>query len=192
MNYQTIKETMLERNMRFFEGHINVNIVYVRMDEYRMNHFDDYGFLLYQDELGRHVTLQRPVTTRPGESMLRKPINAKGTAILGPGEYVSTHKIDLHNGKYEAVCQRLGPVRVYRDNNLDGNFDYNEDSIDEGMFGMNCHKAGWESKVVNGWSAGCQVDQYAYMYDPWLRIIKRSCKLYGNSLSLTLLKQEWI
>jgi hypothetical protein len=192
MNYETIKKAMLERNMRFFEGHLNVNIVYVRMNQYRLNRFDDYGFLLYQDELGRPVTLQRPCTTRPGESMLRKPINASGTAILVPGQYLSTHKIDLHNGKYEAVCQRRGPVKVYRDNNLDGNFDYNEESIDEGWFGINCHKAGWESELVNGWSAGCMVDKYAYMYDPWLRIIKRSCKLYGNSLSLTLLKEEWL
>jgi hypothetical protein len=38
-------------------------------------------------------------------------MNSKGCAILKEGQYKGVYEIDLHNGKYEAICQRLGPVR---------------------------------------------------------------------------------
>lgn len=192
MTYEAIRKCMLDRGMKFFHGYMNVNIVYVRMKRYRVNQFDDYGFLLYEDELGRPVTLQRPVTTRPGKTVLNSPINRRGAAILVPGQYLSSHKLDLHKGKYEAVCQRKGKVKVYRDNDMDNSFDYNPDSIEEGFFGINCHKATWETYYVNGWSAGCMVDQQSDWYNVFINLVKKSVGIYGNSLSLTLLKEEWL
>jgi hypothetical protein len=188
--YDKIKQRMNDLGYSFFEGYLNVNVVYIRMKNYRLNRFDDYGYVLWQDELGRPVTLQRPVTTRPGKKWLNSPINARGTAILVPGQYRSCYQIDLHNGKYEALCQRKGKVKVYRDNNLDDEFNYDPLSIEEGYFGINCHKAGWSSDIVDGWSAGCQVDQYAFYYDIFMSTIKKSAKVYGNSFTLTLLN-EW-
>lgn len=190
MNREIIKQVFNERGYKFFHGHLNVNIVGVRMNEYRMNHFDDFLFLSYEDELGMPITLQWPITTRPGLSVLKSPINAKGTAILVPDQYRSVYKIDKHNGRYDAVCQRNGVVTVYRDNDRDNEFDYSPDTWDSGYFGINIHKAGWASAIVNGWSAGCQVFQYAQDFDLFMAIVKRSVRIYGNSLTYTLIEEK--
>ena len=50
-------------------------------------------------------------TTLPGLYWLENPMNSKGCAILKEGQYKGVYEIDLHNGKYEAICQRLGPAR---------------------------------------------------------------------------------
>ena len=84
----------------------------------------------------------------------------KGVAILKPGQYRKSHKIRLHGGKYTALGQQ-NLVKVYRDNNKDGRYDLDESTIDEGLFGINIHRATkWEDKTssqVGKWSAGCQV-----------------------------------
>jgi lysozyme len=67
----------------------------------------------------------------------------KGMASLNPGVW-PVYRLDLHQGKYLALCQRAGPVVVTRD----GTPPYE----DRGMFGINIHKGG-----VNGTSSeGCQ------------------------------------
>lgn len=67
----------------------------------------------------------------------------KGMASLNPDVW-PVYRLDLHAGKYLAVCQRAGPVVVTRD----GIPPYEE----RGMFGINIHKGG-----VNGTSSeGCQ------------------------------------
>jgi hypothetical protein len=90
------------------------------------------------------------VTTIPGTKSLVTPVNRAGTAILVPGQYKDVYAIDLHKNKYKALCQRLGPVRVYRDNNKDAKIDLNDKSIQSGFFGINIHKAGTNSTLVDG------------------------------------------
>ena len=65
-------------------------------------------------------------TTEPGTSILQRPIVKGGTAILIPGQYRSTYKIDTHGGKrkYTALCQRSGKVKMWRDDNGDRKPDY--------------------------------------------------------------------
>lgn len=71
-------------------------------------------------------------------------MNPKGTAILAPGQYQSSHKIGLHRGKYKALVQHR-PVTVYRDNNKDSKYDLEPTKKDTGIFGINIHKAGQDS-----------------------------------------------
>ena len=67
----------------------------------------------------------------------------KGMASLNAGVW-PVMRLDKHQGKYEALCQRAGPVVVTRD----GDPPY----PDRGMFGINIHRGG-----VNGTSSeGCQ------------------------------------
>lgn len=70
---------------------------------------------------------------------------AKGMAMLKAGLY-RVHKLDLHRGKYLALCQRAGPVTVIRDGIEQ---DYEETSA---WLGINIHNGGWGTTS----SLGCQ------------------------------------
>lgn len=176
----------------YFVGPYNVNIVGCRTKDYRMNKFDDFLFVVFQDHAGRWIVKQYECTTRPGLLHLRNPINPDGVAILVPGQYLSTYMVALHAGKYPALCQRLKPVMVYRDNNEDAKFDFPAGSIQEGMFGINIHAAGMDSENVGHWSAGCQVLKRKRDFNDFMHWINVSRKLYGNSFSYTLLTEEQI
>ena len=82
----------------------------------------------------------------PGSHWEQNLLNKKGVAILKPGQYRGSHKLRLHQGKYLALGQQK-PVKVYRDKNKDGKYDLSyEDHVDEGLFGINIHRAtgrGW-------------------------------------------------
>jgi hypothetical protein len=79
------------------------------------------------------------------------------SATTDPGQYRGVYKLDHHAGKYLALCQRNGPVKVYRDSNRDQVLDWTGDTR-EGMYGINIHRASLSgSTVVDRWSAGCQV-----------------------------------
>ena len=174
----------------YFTGPYNVNIIGVRMNEYRVNKFDDFLFLIFQDRAGRWMTKQYEITTRPGLKMLKNPPNPDGVAILVPNQYRGVYKIDLHAGKYPALCQRLGPVEVYRDNDLDDEFDMEFVEVQEGYFGINIHKAGVDSENVDGWSAGCQVFKRKRDFDDFMHWIRVSQKMYGEAFSYTLLTED--
>lgn len=189
MIHLPLKQAMIRKGYKWFEGYLNVNIIGVRSSNGRVNEFDDFLYLSFQDERGRWVVRQYPITTEPGLTMLKAPVNSKGTAILIPDQYRSAYSLDYHAGKYEAVCQRLGEVCVYRDNDLDDELDIDE-LIDCGYFGINIHKAGIESELVNNWSAGCQVFQRAYDFEDFMRWVKKSAAIYGNSFSYTLLLES--
>ena len=68
------------------------------------------------------------------------PMNSKGCAILVPGQYRGSHKLRLHQGRYLALGQQRS-VKVYRDRDKDGHYDFDESTIDEGLFGINIHRA---------------------------------------------------
>ena len=186
MLHLPFKEALQRKGYKFFEGYLNVNVIGVRSTNGRVNEFDDFLYLLFHDKRGNEIIRQYPITTEPGLTMLNAPINSKGTAILMPDQYRSAYSIDLHAGKYEALCQRLGEVCVYRDNDKDDDIDLDQ-IVDCGYFGINIHKAGLDSIEVNNWSAGCQVFKRAYDFDDFMRWIKKSARIYGNAFSYTLL-----
>ena len=128
-------------------------------------------------------------TTDPGLKLLKAPSNTAGTAILVPGQYKGVYKKDKHNGKYWAVCQRLGPVNVYRDNNKDNKLDMSSDSIQSGNFGINIHRASaWNiSEVIGSYSAGCQVFKSYKDFDKFMELVDEAIKRYGNRFTYTLI-----
>jgi hypothetical protein len=105
---------------------------------------------------------------------------------LVPGQYRATWCIDKHQGKYDALCQRLGEVTVWRDGNRDLKFD--EVKTDKGIFGINIHKAGTDSTWVENWSEGCQVFKRVKDFNEFMSICKKAAKIHGNKFSYTLLE----
>lgn len=130
------------------------------------------------------------VTTQPGITSLKTPINTKGCAILVPGQYRGCWKIGLHKGKYEALTQDK-PVSVYRDINRDNYYDYDKFKIDRGMFGINIHKAGANSVQVDNWSAGCQVFANANQFKLFMDLChKQVINGFGSNFTYTLLTEK--
>ena len=125
-------------------------------------------------------------TTNPGIHWLKNLLNTKGSALLKPNQYLDTWKLALHQGKYEALCQRK-PVTVYRDSNKN-NFSEETSVVDTGLFGINIHRANPSviSTIIDKWSAGCQVLNNPKDFE---FLIKR-CKESGlKDFSYTLLKE---
>jgi hypothetical protein len=169
----------------------NLNIVGIRATHPKVNAFNDVlnVFWYYKGHLN---VVKMDCTTLAGLYYLEKPCNPKGCAILKAGQYRSTYELGLHNGKYEALCQRLGEVTVYRDNDKDVNYDMIDATEETGYFGINIHRANAkdESPDVNTWSAGCQVIQNPHNYDVFMQICRESSEIWGNSFTYTLLDES--
>jgi len=122
---------------------------------------------------------------------MKHPMNSNGTAILVPGQYRSSHKIRLHRGKYEALGQKK-PVKVYRDGNKDDVYDADEDTITEGLYGINIHRSNpyTESYYVDKWSAGCQVFKKVDDFDDFMEICHKARDIWGNSFTYTLIESK--
>lgn len=195
---EQIESAVKSKGYVWFEDKANkgydVNIVGVRnlsTGNKVTNVFDDSITISFKDESGKWQYFEWNNTTDPGKkSMLewKKMGITGGCARLVAGQYRSVWKIDKHQGKYEALCQRNGNVKVYRDSDLD--LEYDEDKITEGIYGINIHKAGQDSTWVNDWSAGCQVFKRVKDFDNFMKIVKKAAKIHGNSFTYTLLESK--
>jgi hypothetical protein len=169
----------------------NLNIIGVRSKDLDSNTFNDRIYVLWKYQ-GLWSIKEFRATTDPGLYWRENLINTLGTAVLCEGQHLGLWKIGLHRGKYEALVQK-SPVQVYRDRNQDKVLDLDPNSISEGLYGINCHRANsaWESQQVDKWSAGCQVIANPQKYDDFMYLCKRGAENWGNSFTYTLLKEEW-
>ncbi len=171
----------------------NLNIIGVRSDSHDSSRFDDLMVVIYRGEDKEWIVDSYEMTTDPGPSILRKPINKKGTAILVPDQYRSTWKIGPHGKtRYTALTQRLGEVKVYRDNDKDSKLEMHERTIDEGYFGINIHKhaSAYEREFVRGASAGCQVFKNTRDFNRFMDVCHIAADLFSNSFTYTLLEEK--
>lgn len=194
---EQIESAVKSKGYKWFDDKDNkgydVNIVGVRNADTGnrvTNRFDDCVTISYKKN-GEWKFFCFEATTDPGDDYMNDPIvKEKGCAILKEGQYRGSHKIRLHAGKYPALGQKK-PVTVYRDNNNDNKYDRNEAKIDEGLFGINIHRAtsraGKTSTYVDKWSAGCQVISSNDDWNKFLGICERARDIHGNSFSYTLL-----
>ena len=175
----------------FTNGKYNLNIIGVRRADTKVtNQFDDYIVVEYIDMYGIKTREVFAATTDPGLSSIINPISSKGCAILAPGQYRSCWKLGYHKGKYEAIVQ-YKPVKVYRDNNKDKVYDFDSKTIEEGIFGINIHKAGDNSTIVNGWSAGCQVLARRKDFDKLMKLAHYQISQgHGKLFTYTLINEE--
>ena len=175
----------------FEKGEWNLNIIGVRSNDTSSNTYNDKLYVVCKDEFGNWVNICFQITTDPGAYWLKNPSRVDGTAILVPGQYRSVWKIDKHQGRYDALCQRNGKVKVYRDSNADTILDMDSSSISEGWFGINIHRSNsrTESTLVEKWSAGCQVFSNPKEFDIFMSFCRISSTLYGNKFSYTLIEE---
>lgn len=195
---EKVKEVIISKGYKWFNDNNNkgydVNIIGIRNSETDgkvTNHFDDTLTLSYKDAVGEWKFHQWEATTDPGQYWIENPMNKDGTAILVPGQYRGSHKIRKHQGKYEALGQRR-PVKVYRDNDRDLEYDTDEATIKEGIYGINIHRSNpyTESYYVNKWSAGCQVFKKVDDFHEFMEICRKARDIWGNTFSYTLIESK--
>jgi len=193
---EQIQKAVESKEYRWFEGgDYNLNIVGIRNSDTEgkvTNKFDDWVTLSYSVN-GEMMFHCFDATTDPGSHWEKNLLNKDGVAILVPGQYRSSHMIGLHQGKYEALRQKSS-LKVYRDKDKDGVYDFLEENIKEGIYGINIHRAtsreGGKSTQIDKWSAGCQVIAANADFKLFMEVVNKSAKLYGNSFTYTLIESK--
>lgn len=188
---EKIEKALKTKGYVWFEGakDYDLNIVGVRNSDTGnkvTNAFDDVMTLSYKKD-GQWVYHEWANTTDPGTKGVKEFHNAAGVARLVEGQYRGSHAIGLHQGKYEALKQ-LNPVKVYRDANRD--MTYDETKIQEGIFGINIHKSGVDSILVENWSEGCQVFKRSADFDEFMKLVKKASGIHGNKFTYTLIESK--
>jgi hypothetical protein len=165
-----------------------LNIVGLRSKSVEANRFDDEVHVFYKKPDGSWNYHVYPATTDPGTYWLNNPMYEKGTAILAQGQYRDAYAIGSHKGLYEALVQ-VRPVTVIRDYDRDALLDFYNGERETGYFGINIHRAerAGTTKLINKYSAGCQVFQDADDFQTFLKLCNQHTKLYGNSFTYTLI-----
>ena len=188
---EQVEAAVKSKGYVWFEDSANkgfdVNIVGIRnasTGQKVTNVFDDYLTVSYKEN-GKWVYNEWIITTDPGKKGVMEYHNAAGVARLVEGQYRGSHTIRLHQGKYEALGQAKN-VKVYRDANRD--MIYDETKIQEGVFGINIHKAGADSTYVENWSEGCQVFKKAADFESFMKICRKAKDVHGNSFTYTLIE----
>lgn len=193
---ESIKQAVLSKGYKWFEkGDYNLNIVGIRNSKTHgkvTNTFDDKITVSYRkNNINKYFEFD--ATTDPGSHWEQNLLNKKGVAILVPGQYRGSHIIGLHQGRYKALRQ-FKPLKVYRDRDRDGVYDMLVESIDEGLYGINIHRAtsieDGKSIQVDKWSAGCQVIASNRDFKTFMKIVDRSAKIYGNIFTYTLIESK--
>ena len=196
LSREKIEKTLEQKGYRWFKkGDYNLNIVGVRNSDTKnevTNRFDDKITLSYKvDGIWKFHSFD--CTTDPGTHWVENIMRKEGVAILKPGQYRSSHKIRKHQGRYEALGQQ-NPVKVYRDKNRDHMYNLLEESVQEGLFGINIHRAtkyaGKKSTQVDKWSAGCQVIAANDDWKLFMKICRKSRDEWGNRFTYTLLESK--
>jgi hypothetical protein len=168
----------------------NLNIVGIRSAQRTADAFDDTLAVFWFDGKGWNEHFFYNFTTDPGAYWLERLGTSRGTAILKSGQYRGVYKIDLHGGKYKALCQRLGDVRVYRDANRDKILDMKPGSVEQGKFGINIHRAALNGSSIDvgQWSAGCQVFADSSDFDLFIQLCENAAMYWGNQFTYTLIE----
>ena len=194
---EQIEAAVKAKGYKWFTGdNYDVNIVGVRNAETEgkvTNRFDDCVTISYKDENGKWNFHCFEATTDPGSHWEKNLLNKDGVAILKEGQYRGSHTIGLHQGKYEALRQKK-PLKVYRDNDKDGVYDFIEENVHEGIYGINIHRAtsreGGKSVQVDKWSAGCQVIAANADFKLFMEVVNKAAKVWGNSFTYTLINSN--
>ena len=190
-NIRAVIALQKRKGYKIFERPYELNIVGVRKDTTVPNQFDDRLYVFWKDDKNKWEGKYYTITTDPGTYWLKNPSMQKGTAILKEGQYKDSHKIRLHDGRYEALGQQ-NPVTVIRDYDRNAVLDFNNGKEDTGKFGINIHRASssGKTKTIDRYSAGCQVFSDIKDFDDFMKLARKSRDLYGNNFTYTLIDER--
>ena len=180
-----------EHGFVVFDGDhdFDLNIIGLRNPRPAAGSFDDLLFVVYKEN-GQWKEKKYPCTTDPSLYYLRNPLNVKGTAIMkDPQQCRSVYRLDLHQGKYKALCQRAGSVKVWRDANRNEILDRSGD-LSEGH-GVNIHRASAHSvqEEIGRYSAGCTVIQDPEHFAEFISLCEEQVSKNGwSSFTYTLIR----
>lgn len=162
--------------------------VWVRSKADAYNRFDDKVFTY---EFAADPTVKPKFimactgTTNAGAEGLKHfdKYNRLGCAVLKADEIVyGSHAYGLHKGQYPAYRQ-VKPFPYFRDNDKDEKAE-ELGKVYYDIIGANCHRAGWNSVYIGGWSVACLVRNQRTQYDKWMQ--------YMNKRPLTVaILAEW-
>lgn len=149
--------------------------IWVRSRGDAFNKFDD---KVYTFEVGPGLDpvfkLVATGTSNAGAEGLKHfdKYNREGCAVLKADVIVyDSHAYGLHKAKYPAYRQVKG-FPYYRDNDRDNKAE-EIGEIHNDIIGANCHKAGWFSTEIGGWSVACLVRNRQTDFDKWMRYMNR-------------------
>ena len=113
---EQIEKAVKSQGYVWFDGakDYDVNIVGVRNarpGQKVTNLFDDKLTLSYKVG-GEWFYHEWDATTEPGKKGVMQFHNSGGVARLVPDQYRGVYAVSMHQGKYQALCQRLGDVTV--------------------------------------------------------------------------------
>jgi hypothetical protein len=186
---RTLLNSLKQKGYVVNEQPYKLNIVGVRKNTTEPNKFDDTIYSFWKDDKGDWVGRYWPATTDPGTYYLKNPLSKLGAAILKEGQYIDSWKFGKHKGQYEALTQTK-PVTVIRDYDRNAILDFNNGREETGLFGINIHKAGADSKDVGQWSAGCQVFQKSADFEEFMQLVRKQKEKYGNLFTYTLIDER--
>jgi hypothetical protein len=192
---EQVFEKMRSQGHVIFENdsrNYNLNIVGIRSKTAKL---DEFGcqLLVAWKYRGQWYDRSYQITTYPGRRyMIEKLLNPRGCAILVPGQYRGIYSVRLHNGKYRALCQTHGPVKVFRDRDRDTQFDKDINTIMVGMFGINIHNSPDKQRTirVGAYSAGCQVFAADDEFAAFMKIMDAAIEVFPeNKFTYTLIDE---
>lgn len=174
-------------------GSMYMNVFGVRNSDVNANTFDDRVGMVYRDIDGVVKIFQCDATTDPGLYYRENPMNKDGTAILIPGFYAKCYKLGKHQG--EEALEQIAPMKYVRDANKNKVLDFLYKTTGFKVFEQNgktnIHRAGASSKLVDKWSAGCQVIATIRDFFDFIKNIKRSLAFgHANEFGYALFEIE--
>jgi hypothetical protein len=193
IRYSELKQIMTKLfKYKWWGGTYDLNVVGIRCPNRTADSFDDTIVAAYVDAHGNNRLTSFPITTDPGLNYLTKPINAKGCAILAPGQYLGMWRLGKHQGKYPALVQ-VKPCKVFRDINRDSKLDFEPHTLETGLFGINLHYVTANTIVqsIGNGSAGCQVHPVKEDNDYILSLVNLQMRyIKTDAVSYTLLLES--
>lgn len=192
LTYNKVKTAVEKAGFKFGTGNLVLNMIGIRSSNRKVDNWDDFFVLCWQQDGKNNIWVNDQFTTDPGiYYMQQKLLNPAGCGILARGQYKNVWKLGKHGqAQYEAFVQTGGYVTAYRDRNMDNILDFDPKSKQTGYFGCNQHHGYDTAGGVKNNSAMCQVHRYKKDLAFSLSMAKKSIAAgNGDTFTYTLLEE---